>query len=457
MGGARTYFKGLNGPLIVVGSVLVFAALALQLLPPGIRSNNVFNGIVAVALCFFSFIGFLFLRSKFRITMPVFILSLIQIWIVITVFLGPQVFMTELKLGRNIWWPSFVLMPYFATFVMVALEPRFRERLFKFILGVCVVSAAIAVLQFFRFPGMYQLFTYYIKAEYLVVQDIGIRFHGLTTHPFHLAAQCILGCGLVASNLLFRRLTPWEVFLYALFSAGVVVAQSRTFYVSWALLTIYTLVLVFLRNKPQFLVIVCMMGALVAGLVVTFPEQLSYGLGNKNTIREGRMTQWNRADDLSSQFPVTGIGPKETVFGSGKDFMGGGRWVTYYTESGYRMSRVSGGFFGLFLLISLVGTIMFISWRMYRDKSISQIRRQAAFAGFYYIIALAIGLYITNIVESEVITYYGMALAAIVAPQMGEVYRSARGRAGLYTQKMARAKGRMDLASMDVAKRTTEV
>lgn len=455
---SRVYFRGLNRPLLAGGTLLLFGALLVQLLPPGIRSYNVFNGFVAGSLGLYSLIGFLFLRTKFRISAPVFILALIQIWIAVTVFIGPQVFMTALKLGRNIWWPSFVLMPYFAAFLMVAIDPRFRERLFKFIYGVCIASAALAILQFVRFPGTYQLFTLYADVEYLSFHGLEMRSHGFTTHPFHLASQCILGCGLVTSNLLFRKLNAWEVALYALFSAGLVVAQSRTFYIAWALLTIYTLVLVFIRNKPQFLIICCIMGTIIVGLIFTFPEQLSYGLGGKNTIAEGRMNQWNRADELADQFPNTGIGPKETVFGSGAgytDLMGRGRWYTLYTESGYRMSRVSGGYLGLTLLVSLVLSLITLAVRVFRDPTIEPIRRQAAFAGFYFAIALGIGLYITNIVESELLTYYGMALAAIVAPQVGEVYRSKRGRANVYFNRMAKARARMSLQSKPEQARPT--
>lgn len=445
---SRVYFKGLNRPLFIGGSILLLGALLVQLLPPVVRSYNVFNGFVAGSLGLYSLIGFLFLRTKFRISAPVFILALIQVWIAVTVFIGPQVFMTTLKLGRNIWWPTFVLMPYFAAFLMIAIDPRFRERLFKFIYGVCIASAALAVLQFVRFPGTLQLFNLYADVEYLVFHGLEMRSHGFTTHPFHLSAQCILGCGLVTSNLLFRKLNAWEVLLYALFSAGIVVAQSRTFYVAWALLTIYTLVLVFKRNKPQFLIIVCLMGSIIVGLVVAFPEQLSYGLGGKNTIADGRMDQWIRSDQLSDQFPNTGIGPKETVFGTGvghQDQLNRGRWYTYYTESGYRMSRVSGGYIGLGLLISLVATLIILAVRMFRDKQVEPIRRRAAFAGFYYSIALGIGLYITNIVESELLTYYGIALAAIVAPQIGEVYKSKKGRADLYLKRFAKARSRLAL------------
>ncbi len=445
MAGAKDYFKGLNRPLTVGGSILLMGVLIAQLLPPAIRSSNVANGLLAGSLGIFSILGFLFLRTKFRITTPAFILSLIQVWIVVTVFLAPTVFSLELKLGRNIWWPTFVLMPYLAAFVMVAIEPRFRSRLLSFLLVVCSFTALIGVLQFLKFPGMYQFSHLYADLDGLKEFGLDKRSHGLSTHPFHLAAQCILGCGIVASNLLFRRLTPWEVCLYAICSAGVIVAQARTFYVVWILLTFLTLGYVFLRSKSQFLIIVCIMSSLIAGLIVAFPEQLSYGIGGKNSINEGRMAQWNRADQLSWQYPITGIGPKETVFGSGKDRSGGGRWYTLYTESGYRMSRVSGGVLGLLLLISLVVSSTYLSFRVFRDESVDPARRRAAFAGFYYVIAMGIGLYITNIVENELMTYYGMALAGIVAPQVSELFKVGSGRNSVYRKHLAGAKERLEL------------
>lgn len=447
MASAQNYFRGLNRPLVIGGSVLLLGALLAQLVPPAIRSSNVFNGLLSACLGVFSIIGFLFLRTKFRITAPAFILALIQIWIVVTVFLGPTVFTLELKLGRNIWWPAFVLMPYLAAFVMVAIEPRFRQRLLNFMLGVCAFAAFIGVLQFIKFPGTYQLSMLY--NDFITLKELGLdkRSHGLSTHPFHLSAQCILGCGIIASNLLFRKLTVWEVALYALLSAGLIVAQARSFYAVWVIITLITLGLIFVRSKPQFLVILCLMGGIIVGIVGAFPEQLSYGLSGKNTINEGRMGQWMRADYLSNEYPITGIGPKETVFGSGKDRTGGGRWWTLYTESGYRMSRVSGGIIGLSLLLSLVLTSIYLSFRVFIDPNVDPDRRRAAFAGFYYMIAMSIGLYITNIVENELITYYGMALAGIVAPQMGEVFRSKKGRTDMYKKRIAKARLRMDTNS----------
>jgi hypothetical protein len=170
---------------------------------------------------------------------------------------------------------------------------------------------------------------------------------------------------------------------------------------------------------------------------------MSYGISGRNTIADGRMPQWIRSDELADKYPITGIGPKETVFGSGKDFSGGGRWYSYYTESGYRMGRVSGGFIGLGLVILLVASSLYLAFKMMREKTADAIRRRAAFAGFFFLIAVSIGLYITNIFENELMTYYGMTLAAIVAPQMHELFNAQRNRRGLYALRMARARERL--------------
>ncbi|MBC8065709.1 MAG: O-antigen ligase family protein [Chlorobia bacterium] len=334
-------------------------------------------------------------------------------------------------------------MPYLAAFVLVAIDPRWRTRLLNFMLGVCVFTAVIAFLQFIKFPGALQLSGLYVDLNDLETFGLDKRSHGLSTHPFHLSAQCILGCGIVASNLLTRKLKVFEIGFYAILSAGLVVAQARSFYIAWIVITVITLVMCFKRDKQQFLTILCIMGAMVTAIIAAFPDQLSYGLSGKNTINEGRMSQWMRADELASQFPLTGIGPKETVFGSGKDFTGGGRWYTLYTESGYRMSRVSGGFIGLALMIGLVLSCLVLSVVVFRDPNADLGRRQSAFAGFYFMLAMAMGLYITNIVENELITYYGMALAGIVAPQVGEVFKSHRGRSKMLLRRLTQAQTKL--------------
>lgn len=443
MSSHRAYYRALNKPLAVGGSFLLIAALVAQLLPPTVRSSNVFNGLLAGSLGLFSLVGLLFLRNKFRISFTAFILAMIQIWIVVTVFIGPTVFGLELKLGRNIWWPLFVLMPYMAAFVLVALDVRWRERMLRFMLGVCVFTAFVALLQFLKFPGTFYLSTLYTDLEGLKAFGLDKRSHGLSTHPFHLSAQCILGCGIVASKLLFRKLKVLEILYYAILSSGLVVAQARSFYVVWALITIITVVMLFRRHPVQGISILCIMGALIGGVIVAFPKQMSYGLSGKNTIVEGRQAQWMRADYLSGEYPVTGIGPKETVFGSGTDLSGGGRWWSLYTESGYRMSRVSGGFVGLGLVLLLVLSTLYLSFRVFRDPNAEPMRRRAAFAGFYFTIAIGIGMYITNIVENELITYYGMALAGLVAPQMSEVFKGQMGRTSKYLKRFAQARERL--------------
>ena len=105
----QNYFKAGNRPLAIGGALLVITALIVQLTPPVIRSSNVFNGLVSAALALYVLVGFLYLRNSFRITFPIFVLGLIQVWIASTVFLGPQIFALEMKLGRNIWWPAFIM------------------------------------------------------------------------------------------------------------------------------------------------------------------------------------------------------------------------------------------------------------------------------------------------------------------------------------------------------------
>lgn len=419
---ARRYFQAANRPLAIWGALLLVGALVAQLLPPVIRANNVFNGALTFALALYTLIGFLFLRNSFRITFPILILGLMQIWIVVTVFLGPTMLASDVKLGRNVWWPTFVMMPYFAAYVLCTIDVRWRSRLLKFILIVSSFCAFIGLMQFFKLPGMERITNLYVNLEDLTTFGLESRSHGLSTHPYHLSAQCILGLGIVSSNLLYRPLKTYEIMLYALLSAGLVVAQARTFYLVWAVLTIITLVLIFRRNKPQFFKVFSVMAFVVVMLVVVFPEKLSYGLSGKNTINEGRMDQWGRADELSDMFPVTGIGPKETVFGSGKDLSGGGRWWSLYTESGYRMSRVSGGYIGLFLMVLLVVTCLYLALKVSRNPNVETARRRAAFAGAYYMLAIGVGLYITNIVENELMTYYGLVLAGVIAPQISEVW-----------------------------------
>ena len=46
----RNYFSAVNRPLAIWGLLMVIGALTLQLLPPAIRGNNVFNGALSFKL-----------------------------------------------------------------------------------------------------------------------------------------------------------------------------------------------------------------------------------------------------------------------------------------------------------------------------------------------------------------------------------------------------------------------
>ena len=76
--GSRPYFRSVNKPLVVGGSVLIIGALLAQLLPPAIRSNIVVNGVIAGMLGLYSVIGFLHLRNKFRMSTPAIILGFVH-------------------------------------------------------------------------------------------------------------------------------------------------------------------------------------------------------------------------------------------------------------------------------------------------------------------------------------------------------------------------------------------
>src|SRR6185503_1126344 len=150
-------------------------------------------------------------------------------------------------LGRHLYWPILLALPYFVLGSIIILDPSWRTRALKILFWFSFLSALVGIAQFLRVPGFAALQAYYsplsISRDFFGDVPNLYRAVGLSTHPFILAAQCIFGMELIGSNLLYRKLFPIEIFSFVIFLGALFVAQSRAYYASAVILLIVVLVL----------------------------------------------------------------------------------------------------------------------------------------------------------------------------------------------------------------------
>lgn len=419
-----------NKSLLTIGSYLFLGITASLLLPLTIRNTQQFT-IVYVVLSFaFTLLSLLSTRVFPRQAFPALILMGMQVWTVITFLIIQPAVMTEQSLGRHLYWPILLCLPYFVLSSICTLDSSYRQKALKVLFWMCFVSAAIGIGQFLRLPGFQTIQNFYSPktqgVDWFGDTPHAFRAVGLTLHPYLLAAQSIFGIALIGSNLLERKLKTHEVFSLAVFMGALFMAQSRTFYASGALLCLVLLVLLFRRDKPMFVWAVSLFAVFGFIVVGVFSSRLEYGVAGPSIMESGRIAKWQAAAQVIRDNPVTGIGPNMDIYGNKGLVTLSGRRGLEYTENGYRMIAATAGIPGLVILIAgLVGSL-YISLRIVLKTYVEGLQRRMAFICVFYVISLAVALNISNLVEHELMTFLGMCVAAIAYPPVVYHYKGAR-------------------------------
>jgi O-antigen ligase len=428
---ALSYEQMRNRPVLLLGKVIFFFLAFSLALPLTIKNTQQFT-ITYVGLCVgYTLLATLVSRAFVRPVFPIAIMFGMQIWLVIAFLLvAPHVVPYPL-LGRHLYWPVLVVLPYFVLGSIIILDPKWRHTALKILFYLALINAVIGIFQFLRIPGFASIQTFYspkaLGYDWFGDQPHLYRAVGLTLHPYHLAAQCLFGMAVIGSNLLERRLKQIEIFSFVIFLTALFVAQSRAYYASGAIALAVLLVLLFRRDKALFIWSVTLMA--VAGIAVLglFNDRLGYGIRGKNIAESGRLERWANSAAIVREYPLTGIGPNPDIFGNNPLVVPGKRQQEY-TENGYRMVASTMGLPGLALLLAgLIGTFLLsvsVATKRYQDA----LQRRMGLVGALYTISIAVALNITNMFEHELLTFFGVAVAAICLPDVGKAFSTWRTR-----------------------------
>ena len=428
---AEAYQKARNRPILLLGEGL-FIMLTLALyLPLTIRNTQQFTALYVLICLFYVLLAIVVSRAFVRPVFPVMILLGIQIWMLVSYVLVAPMTVPLPIVGRHLYWPFLVVLPYFVLGSICILDPSWRQKALKILFYFALINALVGVGQFLRLPGFGAIQQFYspnaLGVDYFGNLPNEFRAVGLTLHPYHLAAQCIFGMAVIGSNLFERKLYPRELVLFVLFLAALFVAQSRAYYAGGGVVLIVLLTLLYKRDKATFVWGVAGLAAAGSILMIWYGTRLEYGLRGRNTIEFGRVDRWQNAANLVKEFPLTGVGPSPEIFGNDKLKLPTRRKLEY-TENGYRMMAATGGIPGLLLLIGgLLGSItlgFLVAKKHFRDS----LQRRMGLIAALYIVSLVVALGISNMFEHELLTYFGMCTAAISLPDVGKAFASRRTR-----------------------------
>ena len=425
----RQRFTG-HRVLQIWGAVVCIGYILFIFLPGSIRGNQIATlGLAGLGLSF-SLSAFLYMRTTLYLSFLTIMMGLLQIWIVVSYLGVAPTLAQDIGVGRHLYWVLLSIIPYLCWYALCALDEAWRERLNKVLLGAAVLTSIVGLCQFFHVPGFQaQLKMYAVFFQQGATDDYmktnADRTVGLGQHAYELSLMCILGIALAAGGLMYRKLYKWEIAIMILFTVTMVTAQSRTFYLAWALTIPILVYYVFKRDKRQGMIVISLIALGLTAILIFFAKQLEYGIKGPNTLEGRTLVNWNAADQAIGMFPLTGMGPNPGIMGNGLVFPS--RWNVTYTESGYRLIAVTSGIPGLvILLMTLVGSL-WLCMAVMRNTTLSPPRRAAAFAGLIYTLSLVILLYITNVIGVEGLMYPGMFVAAIMTPLARERVRDVRG------------------------------
>jgi hypothetical protein len=424
-----TYAQRRNRPVLLLGHGLFFFITMAMLLPLTIRNTQQFTMSYVILSALYALLAIGVSRSFVRPVFPIAILLGLQVWNLVTyLVVSPQVIMFPI-LGRHLYWPILLVLPYFVLGSIIMLDPGWREKAIRILFWFCMISALVGLAQFLRIPGFHAIQAFYsptaIAEDFFGNTPNLYRAVGLTLHPYLLAAQCLFGMALIGSNLLYRKIKPWEILSFVIFLSALFVAQSRAYYVSGALTVIVLLVLLYKRDKPMFVASVTSMTLCAVFLMAVFGSRLEYGTKGQGLAESGRLERWAAVAGIVEEFPVTGVGPNTRLFGNDTLKLPNRRNLTY-PENGYRMILGTMGVPGLFLLlVGLVGSFV-IAVRVATKSFSDTIQRRMGLVGALYVMSIAIAMNITNMFEHELLTFLGVCAVAIGLPDVGKAFQSAR-------------------------------
>ena len=363
-----------------IGLGLVFCYLAMMFLPDTVYSYARFVihplGILWVGLAMTK------MTRRIRFAFPFVLLLLLQVWMVISMVCAEQFIPKPLTTGQYLWYPIEIGMVYLVTLVLGKLMPGAMRYVINWLLVLCTVSAAMAILQAAHFGPAIRIADYYVYRSIDNWDRVaGIRASGLNAESNANLLVLLLGAGLLAYKSTKRSLRPFEWTMWGMFIVGSFTGQHRSSMPLVGLTFLVTLA-VMMRNRP-----VAFFGVL-AGTAALFLLAFTAGKHNfaytfettwsmETPELKGRIDESKQAYALFLKHPITGIGPAPMA----EAFGFRSTEYDFKVENLYYSTLMTLGVPGLTIVLTLYVGALAICLALYANRRLTYPTRILALVG----------------------------------------------------------------------------
>ena len=356
--------------------------------------------------------------TPLRIPAPMIFLILVQIWFTVCSTVA------QIQLGRNVEFvaPDYALVSFLLAFVqgamLVSMAPDFRKTMAKILIGLCLVSAFVALLQFIDFAPAIAFANIMVGLEDITnwagqggIRAVGV-FPGVIL-PVHYNLMVI---GIVGAALIYRKLRPLEIALVIVLTGVMFMSQVRNATVLIALIMLPLIVLFVKRHRYVALPYVVL--GVIALLVMVFygGDRFQYLFsGDTSTFDYRREVLWPQAYNILEHRPWFGIGV-EPAF-AGFPAVAGDRWSdAIILDNGYLVAIAFGGIPALTFLILAAVTGVIGAVKLVLRKTEDRWEKGYAFAALVVALAFGYGMYFGNMITNISLGLFYFVMAGMAMP-----------------------------------------
>ena len=353
--------QAVTKPLIAWGLINIFVVLLQMFIAPlgfsvGVNIGNL-NKYFMFSLALW--IGIVLLRrvAPLRVPAAMVFLVIVQVWFTVSTIVA------QLQLGWHIEFitTDYSLVTFFLCFLqgsmLVAFAPWTRRLMARVLVGVCVTSAFVALLQFLDVPPAIELGNRLVGFEDITnwAGQGGVRAVGIFPSVALPVKYNLMAIGIICGALIYRKLRNVEIALVVLLTGVMLMSQVRNATVLMALVMLPLIVLFVRRHKIAALPYIVAAVILLLVMILAGGDRFAYLFsGDTSTFDFRQDVLWPQAWSIYERRPWFGVGVDPAF--AGFDTFSSGRWSDgLVLDNGYLVTMAFGGLPALaFMILALI-------------------------------------------------------------------------------------------------------